>query len=110
MRLVFPVSELFKRPRVPIWTRKGALIRINTTDANDKTGTRVSRLESDDKLTSAISYPRQDRPRGAKCLTNGRLRLIFWTGPKPTKSLGFVLIQNPTADSGTLTKLDADRL
>ena len=53
---------------------------------------------------------RQDRPHGAKCLTNVRLRLIFCTGTKPTKLLGFVLIQNPIADSGTLTKFDADRL
>ena len=52
----------------------------------------------------------QDRPHGAKCLTDDRLRLIFCTGTKPTKLLGFVLIQNPIADSGTLTKLDADRL
>lgn len=38
------------------------------------------------------------------------LQTIFCTGTKLSALLGFVLIQNPTADSGTLTKLNAYRL
>lgn len=60
--------------------------------------------------TVGFNWLWQDRPHGAKCPTDDRLRVIFCTDTKPTKLLGFVLIQNPTADSGTLTKLDAYRL